>query len=84
MFICYINYPHRKKRIAHLGQEHLHEHAALSGGIGLNHGTNLAHPKIGGGKEKSLNACLGFKNLVGREGFEPSTNGLKVQNIKYN
>ncbi len=67
------------QRYAHLAPEHLHEHAALLDGAGLNHGTNLAHPRIGGGKEKSLNACLGWKKVVGREGFEPSTNGLKVR-----
>lgn len=48
------------QRYAHLASEHLYEHAALPDGVGLNHGTNLAHPKIGGGKEKSLNTCLGF------------------------
>ena len=30
-------------------------------------------------QEKSLNNCLGFQNLVGRERFERSTNGLKVR-----
>ena len=67
------------QRYANLAPEHLHEHAALLDGAGLGFGTNQAHPKIGGGKEKSLNACLGLEKLVGREGFEPSTNGLKVR-----
>ncbi len=67
------------QRYAHLAPEHLHGHAALLDGAGLGFGTNLAHPKIGGGKEKSLNGCLGLESLVGREGFEPSTNGLKVR-----
>nr|QNT59140.1 putative phage integrase [Neisseria musculi] len=67
------------QQYAHLAPEHLYEHAALLDGVGLNHGTNLAHHKIGGSKEKSLNTCLGLENLVGREGFEPSTNGLKVR-----
>ena len=67
------------QRYAHLAPEHLHEHAALLDGAGLGFGTNQAHPKIGGGKEKSLNACLDLESLVGREGLEPSTNGLKVR-----
>ncbi len=67
------------QRYAHLAPEHLHKHAALLDDAGLGFGTNQAHPKIGGGKEKSLNDCLGLRNVVGREGFEPSTNGLKVR-----
>lgn len=48
------------QRYAHLALEHLYDHAALLDGFGLNHGTNLAHLGTGGGKEKSLNTCLGF------------------------
>lgn len=48
------------QRYAHLAPEHLHEHAAVLDGVGLGFGTNSAHPRIGGGKEKSLNDCLGL------------------------
>ena len=67
------------QKYAHLAPEHLHGHAAILDSVGLCFDTKQAHPKIGGGKEKSLNNCLGLGKLVGRERFERSTNGLKVR-----
>ena len=67
------------QKYAHLAPEHLHGHAAILDSVGLGFDTKQAHPEIGGGKEKSLNNCLGLGKLVGRERFERSTNGLKVR-----
>ena len=55
-----------KSEHAALAPELLHGHAALLDSVGLSFDTKQAHPEISGGKEKSLNDCLGLGKVVGR------------------
>ena len=63
------------ERYAHLSSEHLAEHAAVLDTIW----THVAQNGNDGAKENRPNDCLGGENVVGRERFERSTNGLKVR-----
>ena len=67
------------QRYAHLAPEHLHRHAALLDSFAFSQDTkdtNWTHRNNPSAKEKSLNDCLDFENLVGWVGFEPTTKGL--------
>ena len=65
-------------RYAHLATEHLLPHAGLLDQVGdFGHKTDTRAGKVA--KEKSLNACLGFKILAPRPGLEPGTCGLTVR-----
>ncbi|MDO4641047.1 MAG: site-specific integrase [Neisseria sp.] len=64
------------QRYAHLSPEHLHGHAALLDAVLDTNWSQAESAQAKSLKTKSLNDCLGFGNLVGPVGFEPTTKGL--------
>ena len=65
-------------RYTHLATEHLQSHADILDTIHT-FGHKMDISEITSEKENRLNDCLDGVNLVGRERFERSTNGLKVR-----